>query len=140
MKIFILKVLLSVTAVFLITSCMLNGKELNYPYPRVASVLKQKFKKYESEFGYIKPEIVEDPGYLYIYQQKCIDFYHTDNITIKLKAVDQNKSKISIKIHESNRRWNLDLESKEKSKEFLEALKTRLQTGKWPENPWDKFR
>jgi len=140
MKKLIIKVLLSITPVLLLTSCMLNGKELNYPYPRVASALKKKFKKYESEFGYIKPEIVEDPGYLYIYQQKCIDFYHTDNITIRLKALDQEKSKIVIKINESNRRWNLDLESKEKSQEFLEALKHYLDTEEWRETPWDKFR
>jgi len=135
-----MRLFLYISPLILLTSCMMDAEKLNYPYPRVAAALKQKFKKYESEFGYIKPQIIEDPGYLYIYQQKCIDFYHTDNITIKVKAMDRKHCKISVKINESNRRWNFDLERKEKANKFLDALKNCLKTGLWLKNPWDKFK
>ena len=132
-----MKLLGAVFIMLFLCSCIFIGEPLEYPYPKVAAVLKQKFKDYENQFGYIKPNIEEQPGYLYIYQQKCIDFYHSDTIEIKLKELNPESSKIKIILQSSNKRWDFQYEEKEKSKAFLEALKVKLKTGKWPENPWD---
>jgi hypothetical protein len=132
-----MKLSLAIFLTLFSTSCIFIGEELQHPYPKIASVLKKKFNTYEDRFGYIKPDIEEEPGYLYIYQQKCIDFYHADTIQIKLKEISPKTSKIQINLQSSNKRWNFKLKEKEKSKEFLNALKMRLKTGKWPKTPWD---
>ena len=132
-----MKLIYAVLLLLLSSSCMFIGEELQHPYPQIASILKKKFNAYEDKFGYIKPNIEEEPGYLYIYQQKCIDFYHADTIQIKLKEISPKTSKIQILLQSSNKRWNFKLKEKAKSNEFLNALKIRLKTGKWPKTPWD---
>lgn len=131
--IFILPMLLMLCACF-------RGKPLNYPFKDVAQVLKKEFTKDKDAFEYHKPEIEEEPGYLYLYQPKYIDFYLILHITIKLKedAENKNASQIMIQIKEYNRQWKYGVREKEMEKDFFTALENRMKTGKWETLPWDK--
>jgi len=92
--------------------------------------------KDKKNFEYVKPEIEEEPGYLYLYQPKYINFFMILQITLKLKKDTDEKSQIMIRITEFNRQWQYGSRDKKMEKDFFEALKNRMATGKWGVMPW----
>lgn len=130
--IFILPMLLLLCACF-------RGQPLDYPYKDVSLALKKEFTKDKDTFEYVKPTIEEEPGYMYLYKSKYIDFFLILNITIKLKEDEAKKdsSKIMIRIKEFNRQWKYSLRDKAMEKGFFNALQQKMATGKWGELPWD---
>ena len=120
----------------LLCSCF-RGKPIDYPFKDISLALKKEFMKDKDAFEYVKPEIEEEPGYMYLYQPKYVDFYLVLHITVKLKKETEKTSKIMIEITEYNRQWKFGMREKDMEKDFLNALEGRMETGKWGLLPWD---
>ncbi|MBN1863434.1 MAG: hypothetical protein JW808_00890 [Victivallales bacterium] len=122
--------------VLLLSACF-RGQPLEYPFEDVSLALKEKLIKDKKEFGYVEPELYEEPGYMYLYQARNINFYLVLQTTIRLKEETESSSQIMIKMVEFNRSWNYTLQQKKMEEEMLEAVKERMGSGKWGPLPWE---
>lgn len=130
---------------YLIVSLMacacFRGVPLEYPFEDVSAAIRQKLIKDKSEFSYVPPELHEEPGYMYLYQARNINFYLVLHTTIRLKKDGEESSQIMINMNEFNRRWNYSMPQKKMEEELLEAIRARMSTGEWGPLPWDtKYR
>jgi len=111
-------------------------RTLNYPYPEVAKVLKEKFAKKDDDFKAKKTLLSDSDSQMELFCDVKFDFYYAILADISLEAKDTNSSLITIKIIENFKSWSYKSRNKKLEKKFMAILEKRLKTGKWDEMPW----
>lgn len=113
-------------------------RTLNYPYPEVAKVLKDKFARQDDAFKPNKSLILDTEKKMEILYDEKFDFYYALVADMTLEEKDSKSSQISLKITENFKSWSYKSRNKQLEKKFLAVLEKRLKTGKWDELPWMK--
>jgi len=111
-------------------------RTLNYPYPEVAKVLKDKFAKKDDDFKAKKTLILDSESKMELSFDVKFDFYYAILADISLEAKDSASSLITIKLTENFKSWSYKSRNKKLEKKFMAVLEKRLKTGKWEKMPW----
>jgi len=113
-------------------------KTYNYPYEKVAEVLKEKFVVNQDDFLKSKPEVNEADDTLDISFVSDFDFYFSIGVDISLKSENAKVSIVRAKVTEFYKSWGYESRSIKMEKQFLDSLDKKLKTGKWEKLPWEK--
>ena len=128
--------LFPVLVALFISGCS-TSRTFEYPYPVVASALKEKFGK-DDDFNMVRAKMEDDDNAMNIAVISNVNFDFSLDAAITAEKKGDKETAVTASVTEHYRKWDYNSRNELMEQEFLDLLEKRIKTGKWEQLPWEK--